>query len=329
MRVLTFGEMLMRLTTDPASSLHQANHFDFYYGGAEANVAVSLANLGITTRYMTKVPENNIGKACARYLQANGVEADALIYGGDRLGIYFVEAGIGNRTSQVTYDRKFSSFATIRSDEIDWDHLLEEVDVFHTTGITLALSKELQVITQEAMEKARDRGIKVSFDFNYRSKLWSLEQASGVIQEILPFVDIAFCNDLDALHLLGLEQQDDLTAYYLNIQHKYPNIVLLASTTRNVESASKHFLLGNLFMKGCLARSIEYEIDPVVDRIGGGDAYAAGVIYGYLNNWSAENTVSFATANAVLKHTIRGDGNLFSAEEVEQFRTSINQEINR
>ncbi len=329
MRVLTFGEMLLRLTTDPTVHLQQTNQFDFYYGGAEANVAVSLANLGITSRYITKVPANNIGNACENYLQANGVEINELVYGGDRLGLYFVESGFGNRASQVTYDRKFSSFANIRSDEIDWDQVLEGVDVFHTTGITLALSEELRMITRRAMQKARQRGIKVSFDFNYRSKLWSQKQASAAIQEVLPFVDIAFCNSMDAVYLLGIEQQDDLRAYYLTIQDTYPNIALFASTTRKVASSSKHSLQGNLYTKGRIQQSIEYTIDPVIDRIGGGDAYAAGIIYGFLNNWSEEKIVSFATANAVLKHTIKGDGNVFSAEEVEQFSASMNQEISR
>ncbi|MDX8045167.1 sugar kinase [Gracilibacillus sp. S3-1-1] len=329
MNVLTFGEMLLRLTTDPAVRLQQTNQFDFYYGGAEANVAVSLANLGIESKYVTKVPNNQIGQACARYLQSNRVDATSVLYGGDRLGIYFVEAGIGNRSSEVVYDRKFSSFANLQVTEIDWDRLLEDVDLFHTTGITLALSEELRHITKEAMQVARSKGVKISFDFNYRSKLWSQEEASVAIQDVLPFVDIAFCNDMDAKYLLNIGEQADLASYYTQIQYRYPNIELFASTTRKVGTASHHSLQGNLFMKGFLEKSAQFTINPVIDRIGGGDAYAAGILYGYLHNWSEEKMASFAIANAVLKHTIRGDGNIFSAEEVESYRVSSNKEISR
>ncbi|WP_058308884.1 sugar kinase [Gracilibacillus massiliensis] len=336
MKVLTFGEMLLRLSSDPTVKLPQTNQLFFYYGGAEANVAVSLAHLGIPTEYLTKVPDNNIGEGCKQYLLANQVSINHLLFGGARLGLYFVESGIANRASNVTYDRKYSSFSKVKVEEFNWDTILADVDLFHTTGITLALSQELRDITLHAMQAAKEKGIKVSFDFNYRAKLWSQIEAKNAFEQVLDYVDIAFCNHMDAIYLLGItqaeagwEEEQQLNYYYQNIQKKYPSIRYLASTTRKVISSSKHLLQGNLFANGRLYRSSEYAIEPVVDRIGGGDAYAAGIIFSYLNQWQENKMVSFAIANAVLKHSIKGDGNVFKAEEVAQFMETVNQEISR
>ncbi|MFC4402709.1 sugar kinase [Gracilibacillus xinjiangensis] len=336
MKVLTFGEMLMRLTTDPTVRLQQSNHFTFYYGGAEANVAVSLANFGVDTAFISKVPDNSIGEACVKYLQSNRIDTSNLLKGGSRLGLYFVESGIGNRSSQVTYDRKFSSFSELKQEELDWDRILENVDLFHTTGITLALSKELEEVTLRAMKQAKNRGIKISFDFNFRAKLWTQQEASTAIQKVLPYVDIAFCNHLDAVYLLNIDPFEEqvshinkLNYYYKEIQAKYPNISVFASTKRGVKSSSEHLLEGYLFADQQLLKTHTYTIDPVIDRIGGGDAYAAGVLFGLLSKWDTDKIANFATGASVLKHTIVGDGNAFSPEEVEQFLQSVNQEISR
>lgn len=336
MSVVTFGEMLMRLTTDPTARLQQTNQFSFYYGGAEANVAVSLANFGVNTSYISRVPLNLIGDTCERYLRGCSVDTSFLLKGGDRLGLYFVESGIGNRPGQVIYDRKFSSFSQIKKENIEWDRILEGVELFHTTGITLALSEELQEITIEGMKRAKEQGIKVSFDFNYRAKLWSQQEASIVIQKALPYVDIAFCNHMDAIYLLNIEpveeeltHKEKLQYYYDNIRELYPNIELFASTKRDVKSSSVHFLQGYLYREGMLEQTATYTIEPIIDRIGGGDAYAAGILYGILHRWNPIDMVRFATGASVLKHTVKGDGNAFSVPEVEQFIQSINQEINR
>ncbi|SER28975.1 2-dehydro-3-deoxygluconokinase [Gracilibacillus ureilyticus] len=336
MRVVTFGEMLMRLTTDPTVRLQQSNLFTYYYGGAEANVAVSLADFGVDTLYISKVPDNSIGEACEKYLQSNQIDTRHLLKGGDRLGLYFVESGIGNRSSQVTYDRKFSSFSQLKQEEVNWDRILEGADLFHTTGITLALSEELREITLEAMKQAKNRGIKVSFDFNFRAKLWSQQEASKAIEKVLPFIDIAFCNHMDAVHLLNIEvlenetdHEEKLTYYYKQIQAKYPNIQVFASTKREVVSSSSHRLEGYLFADQHISKTHTYTIEPVVDRIGGGDAYAAGVLFGILSKWDPDKTVHFATGASVLKHTLAGDGNAFSIAEVEQFTQNVSQEISR
>ncbi|KAB8137588.1 sugar kinase [Gracilibacillus oryzae] len=336
MKVLTFGEMLLRLTTDPTVRLQQTNQFTFYYGGAEANVAVSLANFGVETSYISKVPDNTIGEACEKYLQSYRINTGNLLKGGERLGLYYVESGIGNRSSQVTYDRKFSSFSQLQKDELDWDRILEGIDLFHTTGITLALSKELQEITLFAMKQAKQRGIKVSFDFNFRSKLWSQKEASEAIVKVLPYVDIAFCNHMDAVYLLHIDplkeegnHQQKLKYYYEEIQKRYPGITTFASTKREVKTSSEHKLEGYIFTNQELVKTDSYHIDPVIDRIGGGDAYAAGILFGVMNKWNPDKIVNFATAASVLKHTITGDANAFSAAEVEQFMQSLNQEISR
>lgn len=335
MRVLTFGEMLMRLTSNATTRLHQSNIFTYYYGGAEANVAISLANFGLDTTYVTKLPEQAIGHACMHYLRSHQVDTKEIVLGGDRLGIYFVEAGIGNRQSQVTYDRKYSSFQQIKKEELDWERILDNVDIFHTTGITLALSEELQDITVIAMQKAKEKGIKVSFDFNFRAKLWKQYDASVAIKKVLPYVDIAFCNHMDAMYLLNMKEidveshEEILKHYYKQINEQYPSISIFASTKRNVLTSSKHELEGYVYHNGKLSKTSMYTIDPVIDRIGGGDAYAAGILYGYSQQWEMKRIVSFATAASVLKHTIEGDGNAFSVEEVEKFIQSNNKEISR
>ncbi|ENH96507.1 2-dehydro-3-deoxygluconate kinase [Gracilibacillus halophilus YIM-C55.5] len=336
MKVITFGEMLLRLTTANDQRFYQANKLDVYYGGAEANLAISLANFGFEVDYVSRLPDHFIGEAAIRYLASHQVGTNQILRGGERLGTYYVEAGIGNRSSAVTYDRKFSSFATVDPGVFDWNMIFEGADVFHTTGITLALSSSLRQITKQAMQAAKEKGMTVSFDFNYRSKLWSQKEASQAIQEVLPYVDMAFCNHMDAIYLLGideaLEQWDGrrkLQYYYQQIQEKFPSIQIFASTKREVVSTSKHYLQGNFYINDELYQTSSFAIEPVIDRIGGGDAYAAGILTGHLNGWRPEKIVSFATSAAVLKHTIKGDGNAFSSFEVEQFQENMGQEIKR
>ncbi len=261
MKVITFGEPLLRFTTEAEKRLHQVDQLAFYFGGAEANLAVSLANFGHEVEFVSAIPPNSLGSACRKYLKANSVKTNFLREQGPRLGTYYVEAGIGNRQANVTYDRAYSSFHLVDESIFDWDQIFLDVDHFHTTGITLALSDKLREITLVAMQKAKEKGITVSFDFNYRAKLWSQSEARVAIQKVLPYVDVAFCNQLDAIHFLDIEEsksekhEDKLKEYYQNIVEKYPKIKALSSTKRAVHSSNKHELEGYFYDKQQLVKS--------------------------------------------------------------------------
>lgn len=325
-KIITLGEILLRLSTDVGKRLSQADQLDLNYGGAEANVSVSLSNFGYDVYFVSKVPNNPLGLAAERHLKTNGVRTGFLLKGGERLGTYYVESGVGARSSQVTYDRKHSSFSQLITEEILFDDLFKEADLFHITGITPALSPNLVELTLLALQKAKANGVTTSFDFNYRSKLWNHQEAAETMKLFLPYVDICFCGELDAIYLLGInkvsdsiENKDRLTYYYENIQQMYPNIQYFSSTFREVLSASTNTLQGNLFAKGVLYQSKIYQIDHIVDRVGGGDAFVAGMLYGILEGTSLEEAVTFATAASVMKHTVLGDCNTFSVEEIKTF----------
>jgi 2-dehydro-3-deoxygluconokinase len=297
-----------------------------HYGGAEANVAVSLSLLGNDVSFVSKVPENGLGAAVEGHLKSFGVHTDFLLKGGERLGTYYVESGVGPRSAQVTYDRKYSSFSQLTIEEIAFDEVFQEATLFHVSGITAALSPVMKEVVLHALKKAKEHGVTTSFDFNYRAKLWSQKEAGDTIKTFLPYVDICFCGELDAIYLLGIEKADeslDATArleyYYEKTKQMYPNIRFMSSTFRDVISASTNRLQGNFYTGGILYQSKVYQIDHIVDRVGGGDAYAAGILHGILEMMQPERAVEFATAASVLKHTVSGDCNIFSSEEIQQF----------
>ena len=325
--MVTFGEILLRLSTDVGERLTQGGgRLNMHYGGSEANVAVSLAQFGHNSYFVTKVPDNLLGVGGRQHLCRMNVSHDYVLSGGDRLGIYYLEAGAANRSAQVVYDRKFSSFASLQLNEIDFDAVFKDAVLFHVSGITPALSDDLKEIVLTAVKKAVEHKITVSFDFNYRSKLWNYQEAGRVFKQILPYVDIAFCGELDAINLLGIEKvtenrprKEALSCYYKAISQMYPNIRYMASTFRTVYSASKHSLQANFFVDGQIYQSPEFVIGPVIDRVGGGDAFAAAILHGTLEEMPYDRIVSFAAAASVLKHTIYGDCNLFSTKEVMEF----------
>ena len=277
-----------------------------------------------------------MGRAAEQHLKANGIHTDFLLKGGERLGTYYVESGIGPRSAQVTYDRKYSSVSQLEAGEIDFKEIFRGASLFHVSGITAALSPRMKEIVRLSLKTAKECGIQTSFDFNYRAKLWSQKEAAETIQSYLPYVDICSCAELDAVYLLGIEQaeqslkgKEKLNYYYGEIQQMFPNIKSLYSTFRDVFSASKHNLQGNYYTNGRLYQSKVYEIDPIVDRVGGGDAFAAGVLHGTLEDWKPEEVISFATAAAVLKHSVYGDCNSFTTEEIQQFEGGNPGVINR
>ena len=325
-KIITFGEIPLRLSTNLGERLYQAKQLNLNYGGAEANVAVSLSNYGYEVYVVSKVPDNPLGKAVERHLRSYGVHTDYLLKGGERLGTYYLETGVGERSARVIYDRKYSSISGLTKEELDFDKIFKHTDLFHVTGITPALSMNLKDITLLFLKKAKERGVLTSFDFNYRSLLWSHEEAAQTIKEYLPYVDICSCGELDALYLLGIEpaehslqREEKLMYYYKKIQEMYPNINYMCSTFRDVRSSSANTLQGNFYTNGRLYQSKVHHIEPIVDRVGGGDAFISGIIYGILEKMDPEETVSFTTGASALKHTVHGDCNAFSKDEIMAF----------
>lgn len=325
-KIITFGEILLRLSSNSGERISQANQLHCHYGGAEANVGISLANFEHEVYFVSKVPDNPLGIAAISHLKSAHIHTHYLLKGGDRLGTYYLEPGVGLRSSQVTYDRKHSSLTELMKEELDFDEIFQHADLFHVSGVTPALSPALREITQYALKKAKEYGVMTSFDFNYRSKLWSQQEAAHTIKTLLPYVDICSCGELDAVHLLNIEQPDDqlekeqqLAYYYGKIQQMFPNIKYMCSTYREVISASVNTLQGNFYTDGRLYQSKIYQIDQIVDRVGGGDAFMSGILHGILDNMEPEETVAFATATSALKHTVHGDCSVFNQDEVQAF----------
>lgn len=331
-KVVTLGEVMLRLSTETGVPLTGAHQFQAHYGGAEANVGISLANWGHEVDFASKVPGNALGWAVKRHLDSYGVSTEHLLFGGERLGTYYVEAGVGERAARIIYDRAHSSFTEMTLLEWDLERLFEEADLLHLSGITLALSEHWEALLMQLMQMAKNHGVKISFDINYRGKLWSPKEAGETIHRILPYVDYCSAGKMDALYLLGREEYQgdghELTDYYQQMQGVYPNIQLFYSTQRTIHSASAHTLVGTLWMDGQYYESRTHEMDPIVDRVGGGDAFSAGILHGILEGTDAQTRVEFATASA-LKHTVLGDCNPFRIADVEAFMAMGSGRINR
>ncbi len=335
-KVVTLGEMLVRYSTKTGVKLKDCDSLSVHYGGSEVNVAVSLASYGHSVAAASKVPDNPLGRGARQHLLTYGVADTQLLFGGDRIGTYLVETGAGLRSASVTYDRAHSSFAEMSEMEWSFDELFGEADIFHVSGITPAVAPAWRKLTVALVKQAKKRGMAVSFDSNYRAKLWSQSEAAETIRKILPYVDYCSMGELDARHLLGIPQyegQGDLHArlsyYYEEMARLYPNIVLFYATVRKVLSASDNQLTGTLWSDGTLYCSRTYDISYIVDRIGGGDAFAAGVLHGLLTGADYQETIDFATAASCLKHTILGDALTVSEKEVRNFMAASDGRIVR
>lgn len=336
-KIVTFGEILLRLSTPAGERLRRPDgQLSIHYGGSEANVAVALAQFGHPVEFITKVPDNALGAAAMQHLRRFGVSVDHTVNGGERLGMYYLETGIAARGAQVVYDRKYSSFSGMQRDEIDFDSVFEKATLFHISGITPALSENLQEVQLYAVKKAKEYNLIVSFDCNYRSKLWDCQQAAVAFRRLFPYVDVVFCGELDAIDFFGIEKinadwprHEKLEYYYKKISQIYPDIQYMASTFRDIHTVSSHSLQGNYFVDGHLFQSPDFLINPIVDRVGGGDTFAAGILYGILNGMPGDTVVSFATAASVLKHTVHGDCNFFTAQEVAEFLGNQSGKIKR
>lgn len=329
--IVTFGEIMMRLTPPGFLRFTQARSFDVIYGGGEANVAVSLANYGLPVEYITRLPNNDLGEACLAYLRQFGVGTRFVARGGERLGIYFMEFGAAQRGSKVIYDRANSSIATIGKGMIDWKAVFAEASWFHWTGITPAISAGAAEALAEALQAARQAGVTVSCDLNYRKNLWKWgKKASEVMPDLVSMSDIAIGNEEDAEKVFGIKaEKSDILAGKIHaedyhkvaqaLQEKFPNLKAVAITLRGSLSASHNTWSGVLLSGDDFYTAPTYDITHIVDRVGGGDAFCGGLIYGLITRPSdPQYALHFAVAASCLKHSIVGDFNLVSIEEVEK-----------
>ncbi|MCR5508217.1 MAG: sugar kinase [Lachnospiraceae bacterium] len=324
-RVITFGELMLRLAPEGYYRFVQAEKYMATYGGGEANVAVSLANYGIDAAYVTKFPKHEIGQAAVNSLRKFGVDTSLIVRGGSRVGIYFVEKGASQRPSKVIYDRAGSAIAEAEPSDFDWDKIFEGADWFHFTGITPALSKNLAGICLEACKKAREKGITVSCDLNYRNKLWTREEAGKTMSEICKYVDVCISNEEDAKDVFGICASDtDITGGKINSEG-YKDVARqlvekfgfkkVAMTLRTSLSASDNLWQGLLYDGSEYYLSKQYSV-RIVDRVGGGDSFGGGLIYACLNDFKGQDTIEYAVAASCLKHSIEGDYNMVTVDEV-------------
>ncbi|GAB5535097.1 MAG: sugar kinase [Rubricoccaceae bacterium] len=332
--VVTFGEIMLRLSTPGFTRFTQSDRFDATFGGGEANVAVSLAHFGHDARFICKLPEHEIGQAAVNRLRQYGVDTDYLVRGGERVGIYFLETGASQRPSKVIYDRAYSAVSQMAADEVDWDAAMQGADWFHWTGITPALGPRPKAAVEAACKAAKDAGVIVSCDLNFRSKLWTTDEAQETMRPLMDYVDVCIANEEDADRSLGMTAGDtDVHTASLD-EEGYARLAerlrdqygfqAVAITLRESHSASDNgwsaMLLGGAAKAAPLAsvvRSRQYDV-RLVDRVGGGDSFAAGLIHGLVTKSDAEAALNFAVAASALKQTIPGDLNLSSTVEVEK-----------
>ncbi|MDQ2730073.1 MAG: sugar kinase [Armatimonadota bacterium] len=323
--VVTFGEIMMRLATPGRLRFGQASLFEVSYGGGEANVAVSLSNFGMPSTFVSRVPDNPFGRAAAAVLRGLNVTPHFAI-GGDRLGLYFLETGASQRPSVVVYDRAHSAISQVQPGELDWGAIFTGVEWFHFTGITPALGPNVAAVTLDACRAARAAGITVSCDLNYRKKLWTPAEAGACMTRLMEFVDVIIGNEEDAEKVFGIRaegsdvktgevQSDSYEGVARTLAGRF-GAKSVAITLRESYSADRNGWASVLLHEEQFYRSRRYDIE-IIDRVGGGDAFAAGLIYGFCSDKAPQETLEFATAASCLKHSIVGDFNQVSAAEVE------------
>lgn len=327
MKVVSFGEIMLRLSPDGYYKLFQKPELNTSFCGAEANVAVALSNFGDEAEFVTALPDNDIGRAACRELMRYGVKTDNIVYTGDRLGIFFAEKGASQRPSKVIYDRKNSAIASVDPSSFDWEKIFDGADWFHITGITPALSDSLAKISVDAVKAAKKAGLTVSCDINYRSKLWSAQKARPVMTEIMKYVDVCIGNEEDAEIVFGIKAgatdvtkgQLDTDGYKKSLQTVAETFgcKIVAYSQRKSYSASDNGWSGIIYddEKKQVYTSAQYDI-RITDRIGGGDAFASGLIYALHNNISSANAIETAAAAGCLDQTLEGDFCLFGINDV-------------
>lgn len=327
-KVVTMGEIMLRLSPPQYQLFEQAQNLEVVYGGGEANVAVSLSRFGLDSSFISKVPKNPVGLSAVAYLNRFGVNTDNMILGGDRLGVYFLEKGYSIRPSKIFYDRSNSAFSLSKLEEYDFEEVFSGADWFHISGITPALNEELFVITKEALRIAKEKGLTTSCDLNYRSSLWSFDTAREKMAELMEYVDV--CIGVEPLQLLGSDGKDikdqllpsqptveDYKPIIKEIQERF-NINHLAMTFRKSLSVNRNRLYALLSDGKDFYQSQKVEVE-IVDRVGAGDSFSAGLIYSLINDFEPQKVIDFATGCFALKHTLEGDMNLLTAADIEQY----------
>jgi 2-dehydro-3-deoxygluconokinase len=333
-RIVTLGEIMLRLKSPGFERLFQSPNLEATFGGGEANVAVSIANFGLDVSFVTALPDNTIGNAAIRYLKSREVDTSLIRLQGDRIGIYFLESGANQRPSNVVYDRGNSSISVAQADNFNWDDVFADVGWFHITGITPALSESAAELSLEACKRARAAGVTISCDYNFRKKLWKYgKNAHEVMGEIVKFVDVGIANEEDCQKSLGITVSDEdwETSVYsgdLNMDKyealakavfaSFPNLKYQAITLRQSFSASHNGWSACMYNENEFMVSRHYDITDIVDRVGGGDSFAAGLIYGLHTEMSDKQALEFAVAASCLKHSIAGDVNLVTLGEVQK-----------
>lgn len=325
MRFIGFGEILVRLCPDGYLRFPQAERFSVNYTGAEANMAVALSYMGVPSSFVTKLPDNAISDCALRKMSMYGVDTSHTAFGGDRIGLYYLERGASQRPSNIVYDRKYSAISQAREADFDWDAIMQGGSWFHFTGITAGLGGQLPDLCIQACQAAKRHGLKVSCDLNYRKNLWTSQEAQSVMKPLMSYVDVLIANEEDSEKVLGVAapdtdvQQGKLsTEGYHQVAKKLTDTYgfeAVAITQRGSISASVNEWSALLYQGGKLYTSKKYTMQ-IVDRVGGGDSFASGLIYGYLHNFEPQKALEYATAASCLKHSIEFDFNLSSVEEV-------------
>ena len=327
MKILTFGEIMLRLRAPGQERFFQSNMMEATFGGGEANVAVSLANFGMDAEYLTVLPKNSIGDACISELRRFGVDTKKILRGEGRMGIYFLENGANQLPSKVVYDRAYSAIALAKPGDIDWDKAFAGVDWFHITGITPAISESAMELSMESVREAKKRGITVSCDLNYRKNLWKYgKKASEVMRELAKYVDVAVANEEDVQKSLEITADVNVESGELDrekyralgnkVLAQYPNMKMIAITLRESHSADWNGWAACINDGKNFHVSKKYEIRDIVDRVGGGDSFAGGLIYGLNQYEDPQQALEFAVAASCLKHSIIGDFNRVGVDDV-------------
>lgn len=327
-KIVTFGEIMLRISSMNHERFFQTNQVHTTFGGGEANVAISLALFNQNSFYVSKVPDHAIGHAAINHLKQSGVQTDYVTLGGNRLGLYYLESGVSMRPSEVIYDRAHSSISEAKVDEFDFDEIFKDATWFHWSGITPALSDQASALILKACKTAKKYGVTISVDLNYRKKLWSKEKAQSIMKPLMSYVDICIGNEEDAQNVLGYSHHSsdvnlgvlDIKDYQKTLKQMMDDFdfKVVATTLRESISASHNKWRAIAYDGKQFYESKTYDIFPIVDRVGAGDSFSAGFIYGMLNKNQLDEALEFATAASALKHTIPGDQNLVSVLEVEQ-----------
>ena len=325
-KVVTLGEIMLRLSTPGNTRFVQSDSFDVVYGGGEANVAVSCANYGHEAYFVTKLPKHEIGQSAVNALRKYGVKTDFICRGGDRVGIYYLETGASMRPSKVIYDRAHSAIAEADPCDFDFDAIMEGADWFHWSGITPAISDKAAELTKLACEAAKRHGVTVSVDLNFRKKLWTKEKAQSIMKPLMQFVDVCIGKEEDAQLCLGFKPEANVEAGETNAEGykgifkamaKEFGFKYVVSTLRESFSATHNGWKAMIYNGEEFYESKRYDINPIIDRVGGGDSFSGGIIHGLLTKPNQGAALEFAVAASALKHTINGDFNLVSVDEVE------------